>query len=162
MTVKDTLDAIESVGRVTGTLPKAKSLTATMRREWSQVKAISARDGKKPRVLAIVQKAPLIVIGPKTFIDDALHLAGAKNVASDARQPYPQFSLESVIARKPDVVLLSAAKPKEIYTDPAWRTTPAVRLHRVYQPAFMPVLERPGPRLMHAVRQLAEVLHPRR
>jgi iron complex transport system substrate-binding protein len=160
-TVNDTLNAIEAIGRVTGTLPKAKGITAAMRRELSQVKKISMRDKKTPRVLTVVQKKPLIVIGPKTFIDDAIRWAGGRNLAFDARQPYPQFSLESAIARKPDVVLLSAAKPDELYTDPAWRTTPAVQHRRVYNPAFMQVLERPGPRLAHAVRQLTELLHPK-
>jgi iron complex transport system substrate-binding protein len=161
-TVNDTLKAIEAMGRVTGTLPKAKGITAAMRRELSQVKAISMRDKKTPRVLTVIQQKPLIAVGPKTFIDDAIRLAGGRNLAADARQPYPQFSLESAIARKPDVILLSAAKPDAIYADPAWRTTPAVQHRRVYNPSFMQVLERPGPRLAHAVRQLAELLHPKR
>jgi iron complex transport system substrate-binding protein len=161
-TVGETLAAILSIGRVTGTLSKAKTVTAGMSADLARAGRIAARDRKRPRVLTIIQRKPLIVVGPRTFMDDALRRAGARNVAADAKQAYPQFSLESAVARKPDVLLLSAAKPQEFYGDAAWRITPAVRGRRVYAPAFMPMLERPGPRLATAVRQLAELLHPAR
>ena len=161
-TVDQTLSAILSIGGVTGTLPRARVVVNGMRAELNRARRIALRDRKRPRVLGIIQKRPLIVVGPRTFMDDAMRWAGAVNVAADAKQPYPQFSLESAVARKPDVLLLSAARPQEFYGDPVWRITPAVRARRVYSPPFMAALERPGPRLAGAVRQLAELLHPAR
>ena len=159
-TVAETLTAIESLGRVTGTLPRARALVAGMKRDLAAARRIAARDRLRPRTLAIIQRKPLIVVGPRTFMDDALRLAGARNVAADAKSPYPQFSLESAIARKPEVLLLSAATPQEVYADAVWRSVPAVRNRRVYSPPFMAALERPAPRLAPAIRQLAELLHP--
>lgn len=161
-TVSETLGSILAIGRVTGTTPRARRIVKGMQRELNRARRIAVRDRKRPRVLTVIQKRPLIVAGPKTFMNDALWWAGAQNVAHDAKQPYPQFSLESAVARKPEVILLSAAKPQEFANDPAWRITPAVRNRRVYSPAYMGALERPGPRLASAVRQLAELLHPSR
>lgn len=158
-TVQDTLGAVLSVGQVTGTLPRAKRIVGRMQKELNQARRIVSRDPRKPRVLAVVSRKPLIVVGPHTFMDDALRLAGAVNVASDAKQPYPQFSLEAAVARKPDVMLLSYGQPQEFYNDPVWRTTPAVQHRKVYAPPFMAILERPGPRLTGGVLQLATLLH---
>ncbi len=158
--VRDTLTTIEAVGAITGAMPQARRVTARMRRELAEVAKVADHDKRRPRVLSVISSRPLIVVGPNTFLDNALKVAGAINGAADARGPYPQFSLESAVARRPDVILLSAGKPGEIMANPVWRSTPAVAKRRVYAPAFMPVLERPGPRLTGAVLQLARLLHP--
>lgn len=159
-TVSETLGSILAVGRVTGTQPRANAVVQGMRRELNRARRIARRDRKRSRTLVVISRKPLIVVGPKTFMDDALRWAGAQNVAHDAKQPYPQFSLESAVARKPEALLMSGARPQDFYNDPVWRNTPAVRNRRVYAPSFMTALERPGPRLATAIRQLAELLHP--
>jgi iron complex transport system substrate-binding protein len=58
------------------------------------------------KVLFIVQPEPLIVAGPGTAIDDALKLLGLQNIAADAPNRYPHFSLEEVIRRSPDIIFI--------------------------------------------------------
>ena len=58
------------------------------------------------KALFVVQPEPLIVAGPGTAIDDALNLLGLKNIAADAPNRYPRFSLEEVIRRSPDVIFI--------------------------------------------------------
>jgi iron complex transport system substrate-binding protein len=58
------------------------------------------------KALFVVQSEPLIVAGPGTAIDDALNLLGLKNIAADAPNRYPHFSLEDVIRRSPDVIFI--------------------------------------------------------
>lgn len=58
------------------------------------------------KALFVVQAEPLIVAGPGTAIDDALNLLGLKNIAADAPNRYPHFSLEEVIRRSPDVIFI--------------------------------------------------------
>jgi iron complex transport system substrate-binding protein len=162
-TVQDTLATVAGIGRATGTEARAKAIVAKMRRELAQAKLVSARDKKHPRVLSIIQSKPLIVAGPKTFMDDAIRRAGAVNVAEDAKEPYAPFSLEAAVSRRPEVLLLSAGvEPRAIVGDPAWRTVPAVRNRRVYAPDLMHILERPCPRLSSAILELAELLHPKK
>jgi iron complex transport system substrate-binding protein len=58
------------------------------------------------KVLFIVQPEPLIVAGPGTAIDDVLKLLGLQNIAADAPNRYPRFSMEEVIRRSPDVIFI--------------------------------------------------------
>jgi iron complex transport system substrate-binding protein len=59
-----------------------------------------------PKVMFIVQPVPLIVAGPGTVIDDALKILGVQNIAANAGSRYPKYSLEEVISRKPDIILI--------------------------------------------------------
>jgi len=61
------------------------------------------------KVLFIVQTEPLLVAGPNTAIDDALNIFRLQNIAADASHPYPQFSLEEVIRRDPDIIFILCA-----------------------------------------------------
>lgn len=58
------------------------------------------------KVLFVMQPEPLIVAGPGTAIDDVLKLLGLQNIAADAPNRYPHFSLEEVIRRSPDVLFI--------------------------------------------------------
>ena len=58
---------------------------------------------RRPRVLFVVWTNPLYVAGRRTFVDDLFELAGATNAAEVSG--WPQYSLESFIAHRPDVLL---------------------------------------------------------
>jgi iron complex transport system substrate-binding protein len=62
--------------------------------------------GVRRKALFVLWTSPLIVAGPGTILNDAMKIAGLKNIASDAKVPYPRFSVESVIERKPDLILI--------------------------------------------------------
>ncbi|MDD2337425.1 MAG: helical backbone metal receptor, partial [Geobacteraceae bacterium] len=61
---------------------------------------------KRRRVLFIIWPDPLITAGSGTIIDDALRLAGFDNIAAGADGHYPTLSLEAIIARKPDLIVV--------------------------------------------------------
>lgn len=61
---------------------------------------------KSPKVLFVIWPSPLIVAGPGTILDDAMAMRGLHNIAADAKIPYPRFSLEAVIERQPDLILI--------------------------------------------------------
>ena len=85
-------------------------------------------------------------------------------------QGWPNPSLEEVLARKPDIIVITAGmmkeKPEDILEklkgDPVWKLVPAVAEGRVYfisgqaENAFL----RPGPRLAEAAELLAKMVHP--
>ncbi len=58
------------------------------------------------KTLFIIWPEPLLVAGPKTAIDDALTLLGFKNIASNAKTRYPQYSIEEVIRNNPDIIFI--------------------------------------------------------
>jgi iron complex transport system substrate-binding protein len=59
-----------------------------------------------PRVLLELDWNPLVVAGGGTFLDEALSKVDAINVYSDVKKAYPKPSVEDVVRRDPDVILL--------------------------------------------------------
>jgi iron complex transport system substrate-binding protein len=111
--------------------------------------------GKK--VVFIIWPSPLIVAGPGTILDDAMKMNGLNNIASDARVPYPRFSLESVIERQPDLILIGKGhndtmKKLSKGLLKSLRSLEAVRRGRV---CYMDDgLYRPGPRIPAGMEEL--------
>ncbi len=100
--------------------------------------------------------------GPGTFIDEAIRLAGGRNLFADSPRPWPQVSVEAVLARDP-VALVVARHSAEAagmpwLQGPGWRDLTAVRTGRVLV-VDGELFNRPGPRISQAVAQLAHFLH---
>ena len=116
------------------------------------------------RVLFIVWIEPLITIGKDTFIADALRHAGAVSVI-DSSQSWPQVSLEEVVQLQPEFLIFVeshfGAPPHQadaLANLPGWRLLDAVRSHRFA--TISDAINRPAPRLISAVEDLARQLHP--
>jgi iron complex transport system substrate-binding protein len=154
-TVAETIGAIQLVGRATGTEQAAHAVARRMRATLAGIRR--PPPGKRLRVLHIIQLQPLIVAGPGTFMDDCIRLAGGVNVAADAKAPYPTFSVEEAVLRKPQVILTAKRNLAALRSSPVWRTVPAVANGHIYSPD-PDLLERPGPRVVDGVALLAGIL----
>lgn len=122
--------------------------------------AIADRD--PPDVLFLIGLDPLMAAGPGTFVDQLLDRAGGRNVLADLDILWPQLSLEEVVRRAPEVVLVaSVAEPDPLAAlrgRPGWRDVPAVRAGHVH--AVDPNrVNRPGPRMDEAAAILARLIH---
>jgi iron complex transport system substrate-binding protein len=103
--------------------------------------------------------------GPGTFGDLLITRAGGENLATAAgiTDPYPQLSLEQIVAANPDVIVLGdslfGVAPESIATRPGWEKLAAVTNKQIY-PFDDNLVSRPGPRLVDGLEQLAKLLHP--
>jgi iron complex transport system substrate-binding protein len=108
----------------------------------------------------VVWTDPLTVAGGKSFVHDALVAAGGDDVAADSPLPYPQYSVERLLSRAPQVIVIGvrdgAPSPAPLLRFPA---LPAVHDGRVHQ-LDADLLFRPGPRLVDGIEALARLLHP--
>jgi iron complex transport system substrate-binding protein len=98
-------DEIRKMGAALGVKDKAEKTARTLEtafRHYSRQTAILP----PTKVLFVVQTEPLLVAGPKTAIDDALNILHLQNIAADAPNSYPQFSLEEVVRRDPDIIFI--------------------------------------------------------
>jgi len=116
------------------------------------------------RVLFIVWIEPLISIGRGTFIADALRAAGAVSVI-ESSQNWPQVNLEEVVRLQPEFLIFveshSGGAPhnaEALAGLPGWRLLNAVRNRRYA--TIGDAINRPAPRLISAVEDLARQLHP--
>jgi cobalamin transport system substrate-binding protein len=114
----------------------------------------------RPRTLVVVWTDPLSIAGGKSFVDGAIGSAGGDDVAADSAQPYPQYSVERLLARAPEVIVVgSHGDTPPLGPLLAHPSLPAVRDHRVYR-IDQDLLFRPGPRLVDGIETLSRILHP--
>src|SRR5262249_49629494 len=102
--VRDVLASIRTLGDVTGTVTKATRIADEMERRINHIEQRVA-DLPKVRVLYVLQTGPLITAGRNTFINDLIKIAGGVSISGEETTDYPQFSLETVVVRAPEVIV---------------------------------------------------------
>lgn len=162
-TVEDILGHLQTLGRMLGRPGKANELSMALRQE---VASLRARMQNVPpvRVLYVLNSQPLITVGPGSFIDQLLRIAGGTNVAAQSQLPYPRLSLEVVLQQDPEVLLFPIGTSEGIpdSEQQAWRqwhSMSAVRHGRLHQ-ISADLMNRPGPRIGLALGMLVNILHP--
>lgn len=107
------------------------------------------------KVFYQVWDQPLYTLGGRQVVSDALAVCGARNVFADLEQPAPQVSVESVLARDPDVIL--AGDAAQLAGWKAWPKLSAVAGgHLLVVPDKG--LERPSGQMIEATARLCALL----
>ncbi|MBI3610454.1 MAG: cobalamin-binding protein [Nitrospirae bacterium] len=118
----------------------------------------------RPRLLYVVDKDPLISVGKGSYIDDLIREAGSVNITGELAKAYPIVSMEYVIHQDPEVIIL-AMDADQIVSDQEkqywsrWSSLSAVRNGKIYK-VSRDLLNRPGPRIIDGIEELARLLHP--
>ncbi len=109
-----------------------------------------------PRVLFAVWTNPLYVAGRNTFVGDLLEHCGATNAVTVTG--WPQYSLESLLANPPDVILYPNLSVTPRAMQELLDAAPGLRDRVRVVPVEENVFVRPGPRVVQAARQLNAIL----
>jgi cobalamin transport system substrate-binding protein len=162
-TLHGTVASIEDLGKVLGRAAEATRLVAQMQARIDRVEnRIKAQP--EPRVLFVVWYRPLITVGPHTFIADVIRAAGGIPIGADLKGEWPRLTLEELLPLNPDVILFPKTESfspslTEFSGLPGWKDLRAVKDGRMY--FVSETIERSGPRLVDALEELANILHPR-
>jgi len=154
-TIDGVIESIDKLGELIDAGERAHQLTDELRRRITTVEARVA-EGTRPSVLVILGTEPLITVGGGSFINDLINRAGARSISAEEKADYPQYSIETVIARQPEIILLQSGGSE---LSARLRQTPAARSNRVYR-IDDDLLLRPGPRIVDGLEQLAARFHP--
>ena len=162
-TVEDVFAHIQTLGRMLDRSTEATALGMDLRQQVARVKART--QGAEPvRVLYVLNSEPLITVGPGSFIDQLIGLAGGVNIAAKSATAYPRLSMEVVLQENPEILVFPTGKAEGIsdseqQTWRKWSTLTAVKRGNLRQiPADL--LNRPGPRIGKALELLADLFHP--
>lgn len=162
-TVDDVISSTERLAGVLGISEAGQSLAKELRQRLAELDSKLAALPPR-RVLFVVWPEPLISAGRKTFVADALRHAGAVSVI-DSAQDWPQVNLEEVVRLQPDVLVFASSHGETVAKDfevlaqkPGWRDLHAVRGKRFA--VISDAVNRPAPRLISAIEDLARQLHP--
>jgi iron complex transport system substrate-binding protein len=157
ITLDELLDSIEVLGAQVEQREAARERVAEIRAAFDATERAAA-GRPAPRVVFALQRDPLYVVGAGSFLDAMLRAAGAINAGAELGGPYPQASLEWLIAAQPEVILDSSEDAEGAATFwSRWASLPAVAKGRVIAlPAEEVTL--PGPYLDRGLRRIAEAL----
>ena len=145
--IEDVLTIIRDLGRITDASDAADSMLREIRDALDDV----ARrvDGlPEPRVVYLLGGDPPWVAGPGTYIDELIGIAGGTNVFDDLGTLYAPVSMEALLDRDLDLILLSDG------------LTPPSPLAHVASATLPASVEIPGPGLGEAARDIARLIHP--
>jgi iron complex transport system substrate-binding protein len=163
--ISDVLIGMKKLGELTGSKEAnrvVRDLKARLERIRKRVEGIPYE--RRPKVVIELWDNPLIVFGKGSIGDEVIERAGGKNIIT-GKIAYPQISLETLIEKQPDVIILShmtkVQNPlKEVKKRANWDKLKAVREGRVYA-IDADIIDRPGPRLIQAVEILHRMLYPK-
>ena len=164
-TVEDIASHLQTMGRMLDRSTAADRVTTELRRQLAGIKELT--EGlPRPRVLYVLNSEPLITVGPGSFIHHLIDLAGGANVAARASMPYPRLSMEEVLAQDPELIIFPIGVAEGIPDSEQqvwrkWTTITAVKQGRFHQ-INGDLLNRPGPRIVQGLEQLARIIHPDR
>lgn len=162
-TVEDVVASTRRLGEVLGAKSRGESVAADMERRLAD---LSRRLAGRPlrRVFFVVWLDPIISTGPHTFLADALRHAGAESVVN-VDQDWPQINLEEVLRQNPDYLVFAGthqddpqATINSLRKRPGWSSLDAVR--QGHFAVVSDALDRPAPRMLDAIEDLARQLHP--
>ena len=151
---------IERLGELLGSARRGRAEVAALARRVEAVRsAVGERSKAGPRALFVVSTSPIIAAGSKTFMDELLVLAGARNAASVFRSRYPRLSVEELVAAGPDVIFVASMSGVERFSPEieGWKEIPALRDGAVF-PIDGDLVTRPGPRLVTALEKVSAIL----
>ena len=145
---------VQAIAEQLGRAEAGRQLAAHLRQRLAELR--QRYRGTEPlRVFYQVWNQPLYTVGGGQIISDALSVCGARNVFDDLKLPAPQVSIESVLQRDPEMILVGDQAQKE-----AWKVWPAMaeRVRLVPDKG----LERPSGQMLEAVGRLCQVIAPDR
>jgi iron complex transport system substrate-binding protein len=155
-----------TVGQLAGRTAEAEALAAELRGRVDAVLAKTQAVTERPKVfyeIDATDPTKPFTVGPGTFMDTLLTLAGGENVGAALASPYPQISSEELVKQNPALILLGDAAygvtPESVAARPGWEALAAVQNNQIV--AFDDnLVSRPGPRLVEGLETLARLLHP--
>jgi iron complex transport system substrate-binding protein len=146
--IDDIATAMDRLGKLLDA-PGAPRAAQALRERLAAQRRVRAH---APRVLFVAWASPLYVGGRDTFAGDLIALCGGRNAVEISG--WPQYSVESVAAAPPDVILASA----RLDLGPLLAAAPGVaaksRIAGVDENRFT----RPGPRVAEAASELNRIL----
>lgn len=157
---------LKIIGKLTGRDVEAQKLIDSLEQRVKAVQEKTAKATTKPKVfyeLDATEPAKPYTIGPGTFIDMLIQMAGGNNIGAALKGEWVQISVEQLLVANPEIILLGDSNygitPKQVAERPGWSIMKAVKENKVL--AFDDnLVARPGPRLVDGLESIARLVHP--
>ncbi|UST68702.1 cobalamin-binding protein [Pseudomonas moraviensis] len=149
---------IEAIAEQLGRPERGAKRAAELRAQLEGLRQRYQRDVPL-RVFYQVWDKPLYTVGGGQIISDALEVCGARNVFADLNLPAPQVSIEAVLQRDPEVIVVG--DQAQLGAWKVWPQVAAVRQGRLLLVTDKG-LERPSGQMISATAKLCQLIAPDR
>ena len=158
---------LRTVAKMTGHLEETETMIASLEERVAVVEQKLAGITERPLVLYELDgtdpNAPWVP-GPGTFVNTLLTSAGGDSMSATLDGAWVQVSLETIIEKDPEIILLGDATwggvtPEMASARGGWEALTAVQNGNIF-PFDDNIVSRPGPRLVDGLEALAKLLHP--
>jgi iron complex transport system substrate-binding protein len=161
--VKGMIRTVAGLGAVCGVEDRGDALARDLEARLGRV-AERIRASMRPRVFLQINTSPIMSVNRDSLHHDVIRLAGGDNITADHAATYPRVNLEEVLAKGPDVILISSMERGGEFEEARqawfqWKTIPAVKSGRVHL-VDSDLIDRPSPRIIEGLEAVAELLHP--
>ena len=154
------LRSVTSLGQALHRESDAARLVASLTRRIDRVRS-RTQGLSRPTLFMPIWYDPIMTIGKNAFITEIIAVAGGRSITDDLTPEWPQISLEALVARKPDALLLirDGKTTLELLRDrPGWSALAAVQQHRVFYVDER--IELASPVAIDALEDLSHEIHP--
>ncbi len=161
--VRSVISTVADIGGICGIPEKALDLANGLERRLESVQS-AIRYQRKPLVFLQINLQPIMTVNKNTFHNDLITLAGGINMSRDEPITYPRISVEEVIRKQPEVIIISSMDragqfEKEKNDWMQWTSIPAVKNGRVCL-IDSDLIDRPSPRIIDGLETMARIIHP--
>jgi iron complex transport system substrate-binding protein len=154
------MHSVETIGQALNRMPQADALIHSLQQRVDAVK-VRTKNLPAPKVFMPIWYDPITTIGKNAFITEVIESAGGRSVTDDLPEEWPQISMEVVLERAPDALLLvrGGKMTLPVLLDrPGWSSMEAIKTHRIY---FVDDrIYQASPIAIDALEDLAKQLHP--
>jgi iron complex transport system substrate-binding protein len=162
--VSDVAKTATLLGKAVGS--DGDALARSIQQKVDGVKTKTASVTTRPRVYHEIDASDpskIFTVGPGSYINDLIDIAGGTNIAARAASAYPQLSAEEILRTDPEIIVLAAsdyaAKPAQVAARQGWSVIAAVKNGKIF--TIEPnLINRPGPRVGDAAEAYAKIVHP--
>ncbi len=161
--LSEIFDMILSIGKITGRERQSEMLVEGLRARIARI-ALSVKKSDRPHVFMQIGISPIISVGSDTLHSELIDRAGGVNVYGETSTRYPRCSIEDIIVRQPDIIIVSSMKRGgDFYSVrdgwKKWTTIPAVRDGRIHI-IDTDLIDHASPRIVDGLEKIAEIIHP--
>lgn len=116
----------------------------------------------KPKIF--LEYYPYWTYGPGSFGNELISMAGGKNIGAATAAAYSEITNEFVIVSNPELIAFTVGSHtsttiRDIKSRTGWDKISAVKNNKIYT-IDDDIISRPGPRIVDALEQLTNLIHP--
>jgi len=157
------IKTVKNIGEIVGRRDESRRIIKNMTTKKENILTYT-RTLHKPKVFLQVGYAPIVTVGRRTLGDDLIRLAGGRSISENETVSYPIFSIETIISKAPEIIILSSMGSKRDHSNliemwKNWKVIPAVKMNEIYV-IDSNLVDRPTPRIIDGLEAMVRIIHP--